>query len=544
MAAFKDFMAARFTTDEQATELYKLLLQTGTYTETTVAQEVKALIDRNLDPSKMTEEDVRKFLSFFYIPIRNYVAAYGTASVEILTATGTVTFGPGDELVALGGATYQVISSGIGVSGDTVDLQVKQLAAQSQSGTYGDFISLSLPNLVMESLHLYISGVELEQVTSPRNGYMAFYFDQTLYIKVFLGTDVSHVRGLPYTLVYATCDGLKGNIDADSFSSFSQTKLDINLVPITYAITNDAIANGASAPSLGELRDLLRYWLFVRNVLTKPSDYRTWFLTQPEVGDCLAWGDTEEYQMGAELDITGKVRICLLSAAGIAVSGAVQTLLNARIQPYKDVAYLWYVAPTFVSHYFEIKYMGSNNDATFAADVLAELQARYNIDSLREVGLSLFEALDVGLFSKVVSEHITIPRGVEVIPYYYLRSSVSSNAAAYSGALPSPTNLKRGYTYYTYEVLSDDLLTVSSLETYTELMTSAASASIIDSDGYSVGTHNYDTNVISITITPVAHPQRITVYGEALSRSYLDTGAFTAARLLAGVKFTKVIPQF
>jgi len=548
MPTFGDFLKSRYTADEQATELFQLLYQIGVYNEASVSQEITALIDRNLDPTKMVEEDIRKFLSFFYVPIRNRVAASGPLSVQILSATGTVTFGIGDEVMALGGSTYKLTSSGLGVQGDVVVLQASQSSQQSYSGTYSDYIYFSGDNVIMESIRVYVNGVEISSVTSPRNGFMAFYFGGVVYIKVFLGTDVSQVRNQPFSVTYSICDGLAGNVDANSFSAFSAPKLDINLKPVTYAITNNAITNGANVPSLGELRDLLRYWLFVRNVLTKPSDYRRWFVTQPEVGDCLAWGDTEEYLMGAVLDITGKVRVCLLSSTGVAVSSPTQAVLDARVQPYKDVAYLQYVAPTFVKHYFEVRYTGTNDDALFAGDALAEIQARYSIDTLRANGMSLFDPLDVGLLSKVLSSHITNPTGLEVVPSFYIQDAITATSSSYSTTLPSPTNLKKGYTKYLYEVLTDDGLTVTSSAWYTEIMTSLTSAIIVDSNGTQVvgagSVHNYGANTITLAIAPVAHPQRITIFAEALNRSYIDTGSFTSARLLAGVLFTKVIPQF
>jgi len=543
---FIDFMNSKFTADEKATELYKLLAMSGTYTETALLQEIRALIDENVDPGAMSADKIRKFLSFFYVPVRNFLPASGTVRVTVLSALAPVTFAPGSALVAEGGTIFRCTSGGVCSNGQFVDLAISQSEAQTMSGTYQDYISVDTSDVVLSSMTVVVAGKIVSEVKSPYNGYMAFYFSGKLYVKVFPGPSVPSVRGQAYSVSFYTSLGVNGNIGVNALSSFMFPITDTALNPVKYQLANAAITNGASAPKIGELRDLLRYWMFVRNVLTKPTDYKFWFLTQPEVGDCLAWGDTEEFLMGNPLSITGKVRICLLSATAEVLTVGEKAELDARVQSVKDIAYLEYIDPTFTKHYFDIRYLGASDEARFVSQASAAIETLYNLDSQRAINASLFDSVDVGRLVAAISSLSSVPTGLEVVPYYYIENALVQGAALYSTSFPNPTNLKPGYCSYTVEVR--DVVTgalIGTPETFTELMTSATMASIIRSTGVSVGTHNYTTNTVSITPPGGSFLNgTMKVYGEAASRSYLDTGAFTKARLLGGYKFTKVTAQF
>lgn len=538
---FLEYLASRFSAEKKNTEMYRLLSAYGSYTEATLAQEARALIDRNTDPTKMLESDIRKFLSFFFIPVRNYVPASGKVSVKIDEASDAVVFQGGDlEVIADNGTTYQVISSAIAYQGETVELQIRQTRSANFSGVYDEFIVIDSPSIALDSLALIVDGKSIPQVYTPRDGFMAFMFNGKTYIKVFPGPNVPRIRDKPYSLGYLVSDGARGNVDANSFASFSRSIADASLNPVKLTLTNAKIENGASSPSLGELRDLLRYWLFTRNSLVKTSDYRRWFMIQPEVGDCLVWGDTEEFRRTGALNITGKLKVCLLSAAGEVLAPETKLLLNDRVQAYKDVAYLEYVDPTFVKHFIEVRFVGSLDDARFTSDALYEIQARYDLNTLRENNMSLFDALDVGSLSTTLGRHVSAPNGLEVIPYYYIETDISEGASSFATTLPNKDNVKAGFCKYVYEDV-DAEGNITDTETFTELMTSLTQATIIRANGSSVGTHNYTTNTISITPPAGTFGSgRMKVFAEAKNRSQLDTGAFAKARKLGGISFVKV----
>jgi len=249
--------------------------------------------------------------------------------------------------------------------------------------------------------------------------------------------------------------------------------------------------------------------------------------------------------MGNPLSITGIVKICLLSAETTVLTAAEKTELNARVQSVRDIAYLQYVDPTFVKHYFDVRYLGASNEARFVSQASSVIESLYNLDSQRAANASLFDSVDVGRLVASISALSSVPTGLEVVPYYYIEDALVAGAAAYSAAFPNPTNLKPGYCSYTAEVRNVTTGAFIGSETFTELMTSDTMASIVRSTGVQVGTHNYATNTVSITPPGGTFANGIMkVYGEAASRSYLDTGAFTRARLLGGYKFTKVTAQF
>jgi len=331
-------------------------------------------------------------------------------------------------------------------------------------------------------------------------------------------------------------------VDANAFSAFSLSVVDNYNSPVSLELSNAAISNGANTPSVGQLRDYLRLWLFARNTLTKPSDYRFWFLSQPEVGDCLTWGDTEEFYRTGSLSITGKLKVCLLSKEGTVLSASAKAALNTRVQPVKDVTYLEYPDPTFAYHYFKVRYSGALDSAAFEAEVRAELSSRYNLELLRSRNMSLFDPLEVGAFFYVIVNSTNLPRGVEVVPYYYLGVTVAEGATQIATSFPSPNNLKRGFTRYLYQDL-DAQGNVTAEEEFTELLTAADVATIVRANGSSAGTHNYLTNTITVLPSGASFGSGILkVYGEARNRSFLDTGAFNRARALGddGVEFELV----
>lgn len=529
---------------DRQSEMYNILMQTGISTESAVLQEVRALVDRNTDPSMMNESDTRKFLTFFYVPVRNVVPTSGKITVDILSSTAPVSVGVGSSLLAMGGLTFRTLgSSGVADAGESLEIQVSQSVGGEASGTYDQFIAIDARDVVMDSVKVYLNNRELPKVNSPSNGYMSFYFDSVLYIKIFPGVDVRRIQGQPYGVGYYTSSGRAGNLGANSFSSFSFQLLDDNGNPVKYVIRNDPLTNGANSPSLAELRDLLRRWLYVRNALTKPSDYKLWFLTQPEVGDCLVWGDTENALMTGTVTITGMTNICLLGSDGAVVPSPVKADLMTRIQPFKDVGYLAFSAdPDFIYHYYDVRYLGSEDDGLFSSDVAAAISRTYDLDKQREANKSLFDSVDVGSLVRSLAGSRSRPKGLEIVPYYYWQNVWTNTPAVYNSSLPSPNNLKKGYTKYRFSTIVNGVVTDT--EDYYELMTSANEASIYDETDTSRGNHNYLTNTLTINPVTTFPAGKMEVFAEALNRSYLDTGAFTRVRKLGGYEITKVQELF
>jgi hypothetical protein len=546
MPSFREFLEARHPagSSDRLSEMYSILLQTGVYTEASLLQEVQALVDRNTDPSMMNESDTRKFLTFFYVPVRNVIPASGKITVDILSSTAPVSVGPDQYLTAVGGLPFRTLgSSGVADAGESLEINVSQSESGENSGTYNQFIVFDADNVVMESIQVYLGSSEVPRVNAPSNGYMAFFFNRKIYIKIFPGVDIRVIQGQPYSVGYTYSQGAAGNLKEGAFSSFNFPLQDTNGNPVKYSIRNDPFTNGANAPSLAELRDLLRRWLYVRNVLTKPSDYKLWFLTQPEVGDCLVWGDTENALMTGVVTITGLTNVCLLGSDAQVVPAPVKADLMSRIQPFKDVGYLAFSAdPSFIYHYYEVKYLGSEDDGRFATDVAAAITWTYDLSKQREANRSLFDSVDVGGLLRTLTGSRSRPKGLEIIPYYYKQATLAAGATLYTTTLPSPNNLKKGYTKYRFSTIVGGVVTDT--EDYYELMTSGSVATIYDSTDTSRGTHNYQTNTLTINPATTFPDGKMEVFAEALNRSYLDTGAFTRVRKLGGFEINKIQESF
>jgi hypothetical protein len=547
MPSFREYLESRHSVQsgERNTEMYRLLMQTGSYTEMSLIEEVQALVDRNTDPTMMNEQDLRKFLSFFYVPVRNVVPARGQITVRIDKASSQVTVKPNEYLTARGGLSFRTEgSSGTAGQGETLTLQVAQAISSSFSGVYSNFLSFDAANVDLDSVRVFLAGEEIYRVSSPVNGYMAFYFNGTLYVKIFIGTDIRVIEGQNVSVSYDISDGALGNIGLNSFSSFNYPLSDANGNPVQYTIFNAPLTNGANRPELGELRDILRFWLYTRNTLTKPSDYRLWFLTQPEVGDCLVWGDTENAVMTGIVSITGMIYVCLLDPEGNAVTSDVKASLSSRVYPYKDVGYLNMTNdPTFAYHFYQVKFTGSENDSLFVSDVGNLLSDLYNLKVQRSNNRSLFDSVDVGEILSVLSSSRAKPRGLEVSPMFYLEAAVTTGLSVFTtAALASPANHRRGYTRYEVQTVVEGEVTHT--DHLTELMTSANSAAIYDSVGTNRGTHNYQTNTITIQPpTAGSFPDgKIKIFAEVTDRSSMGTGAFSRARRLGGYTVTKIAP--
>ena len=128
------------------------------------------------------------------------------------------------------------------VDGTSFAFRIIQGNVKSVTGNYGDqgpFISVEDSGIDLSQVTLSINGVPIDPVTSPVNGFMLFYYDGVMYVKIFKGTDVVEFDGLSYVLTYVTCDGIYGNVDVEAFTSFDSTLYDANGRVVQYTLSNE-----------------------------------------------------------------------------------------------------------------------------------------------------------------------------------------------------------------------------------------------------------------------------------------------------------------
>jgi hypothetical protein len=537
-ATITNYLQSTMSVTDLATELGKRLLDTAAYIDLNLLSEMKGILERNTDLTRMGSEDIRRFLSYFYISVRNLSRPKGSMRILLNTQSGNVQLPYGTELLTKAGITYRTTSSAVLVTGTEIEVPIEQADYLSTTGIYDRFIQISTDKVDMETVELALNGVPIPRVTTPYNGFIPFYFSGQLFIKVFPGQKTAGYEGSAYTVSYAETLGLNGNIDANSVKGVSGGLRD----PLTHqdvevTIANDSIGTGAFAPTISELRNQLRFWIFSRNTVSKIPSYRSWFLSQAEVGDCLAWGDMEEMRrLGSASTQDGTVRVVLLDKQGLAIpyNDSRIAALDARLDIVRDTGVVQYITPKPCLLHISAKYVSSLDDVALFAYINKILQDAFDIDSLSAAGDSQFNDLDVSALGYQIMQHYSVPVGLEIIPRYFAQAAV--NAASpinISPVLPS-LDCHPGDTTYEFTTIDAPVTTTK----YIEILTSPTLANIIPAaGGASVGTHDYISGVISVPRANLpaygATGCYFKAYAETLSRAIVKNGGFAQFRTLS-----------
>jgi hypothetical protein len=530
-----------------ATELGKKLVDTAAFIDVNLFSEMKGILERNTDITRMGSEDIRRFLSYFYISVRNYNRPKGTMKITLNSQASNVQLPYGSEIITKAGVTYRTTSSTVLVTGQEMEVPIEQADYLSTTGIYDRFIQIATDKVDLETVELSLNGVPIPRVTTPYNGFIPFYFSGQLFIKVFPGQLTAGYEGSAYTVSYAETLGLNGNIDADSVKSVSGGLRD----PLTHqdvevTMSNASIGTGAFAPTVSELRNQLRFWIFSRNTVSKIPSYRSWFLSQAEVGDCLAWGDMEEMRrLGSASTQDGTVRVVLLDKLGQPIPSDDTRIaaLDAKLDIVRDTGVVQYLTPVPCPIHITVKYTSSLDDVALFAFINKSVQDCFDVDTLSQAGDSQFNSLDVSALAYKIMQHYSAPVGLEIIPRYYAQAAVNGVSPVIISPALASLDCHPGDTVYEFATLDP----VPVITRYIEVLTSPQIANIIpEAGGASIGTHDYTSGVISIPINKLpsygSFGAILKAYAETLSRAVVRTGGFAQYRTLAAIpNISKVV---
>jgi hypothetical protein len=289
-----------------------------------------------------------------------------------------------------------------------------------------------------------VSGQSVSPVESvngsikPYNGFYAFYYNDTLYIKIFKGPNV--IVSSQYRVTYRVSDGVSGNLAVNQFKGYQDSFSYSDGKPVDLRVVNpNPITGGANAPLFYELVAELRRKFFVTTNVASVPEYRAWFLSQPEVFDCLVESDVVRSVASGETGISGVVAVYLMGSSvdpsGVRrfepfIPSQGSNFMNS-LNKVRDIAPITFNSYTPVYNYYLIQYSSSDDNVKFNEDALNLVQRLYSdVGLIRALGLSLFENFDVSiLFRGLAGLHNVV--GLDVDPFhvreYFAVSSVGGS---------------------------------------------------------------------------------------------------------------------
>ena len=520
MASFHSQFQSYFTAEERESELYRVLATIGVNVEKTILEEINAEIRRASEISRFPENKLRSWLAYFLMPVRNVVSARGVGRITLLDP-GTVTISPSEvNLIGRNGLDYELretlMLSGSGsslpfsfVQGRTVvtapltyseflsipidsgnvdltDIRVTFSDGQDipmvqsfpvnpfdlDSAYVKDYISpgdsdAKVEGLLLNSLNALWTSVNSVSVR-PSGGFFPFFYNNTLFIKIYpdIGAGVVLPDGRGVIVTYRLSDGVLGNIGKDQFRDFSGSIMNADGDEVELEITNEPARNGVNEPSYAELVNLLRRRFFASTHVSSIPEYTTWFLSQPEVGDCLVVSDYLKWRMSARTDfgadlIQGIVEIYLLDKRGEIIDPNRDRVLigylDDRLTPVRDIAFLEYRRPLVYWHFYLVQYRSVFNEINFMGAAESSVQTLYSVEWAQANSRSLFSDMDMELVTNMMRAGYD-PVGLRVIPFHYIE-------VPYNLAVHVQTELKvryyRGekpggwYEFYEYDEDTD-----------------------------------------------------------------------------------------
>jgi hypothetical protein len=517
---FKDSFLTNLPADYRNTKMADVLGYIGSAMEVEMIQETKAMVEKNIDITRMGNDELRKYLSYSYLAVRNYSRAKGTLHIFDVSTTTPVTVLAGASVETLSGKRYYITNDILLLNAGAIDVSMEQGQRESLTGIYSGFIQEKVANIDLDSVVLYLNGVAIPQIKNnqPYDGLFACYFDGTLYIKVFSGAVVNSliptIEGASFVVSFVTCDGQLGNIAENTVKGFTDKIYDGNGKEVTYSISNGATTNGVDAPPLYEIRTLYTYWFFTKEVITKVSDYKNWFLSQGVVGDGAVYSDMEIWaELGGTKLVTGKVYVCLVSKTVTNLSPSDILALDTDLMGIKDVGMVYYFPFRKSKMSFEVRFVSSINNVSFMSWIQSAIINLFSLDYVRNSGGSFFGPFDLNksLEDQGLADWQT--QGLNIIPYYFWTNyEAGSEFLGFTGGETNQSfnevyrvnAVKRGYAFYIFHHW-DNITnkTVLDSKSYIEIQDS----DVLHPDRYGIyennagsyiriGWNNYDTGII------------------------------------------------
>jgi len=424
MAFLKQFQSY-FDKEELDSELVRIISQIGVNFETALIEDLAAIVNRSSDPVYFPDNRLRSWLTFFLTDVPNYTAARGYGWVEIIEAVTDVVIPKGSLILSDAGITYALQNTLYLRQGDKAQMSFIQGTMATASGTYNEFISIPQIGVEMSSVSVKIDGQVINKCKTfgdsvlPSNGFFPYYYNNTLYIKIYKGINTPNPENAYYEVSYRVCAGVEGNIPENSLSNFQDAIYDINNNEVKYKITNERVNNGASAPNKNKLVNLLRQTMFAKNSIASVPEYKAWLLSQPEIGDCMVVGDYEKYRRTGVVQISGTVDLYLMDLYGEPLSLAQRVQIQSRIEEVKDIAILVFKDFDYIQQYFLFKYRSAHKEPEFIEYVRNVFNNFFNLTYLKSINKSLFEDLNTNEILDVLMASEYAPEGMSITPYHY-----------------------------------------------------------------------------------------------------------------------------
>ena len=265
----------------------------------------------------------------------------------------------------------------------------------------------------------------------PRNGYFAYYQDGYLYIKVFTGNLVSNPDGGNYEVTVVQSDGTDGRTGQNTLDYTEKVFGNSGDLTSVMGVSNTASTGALDEPARGKLGLMVKQRLYSQVNISSIPEYTAWFKAQPEIGDCLVMGDYERWVRGGKKDwiATGSVIVHAVDPDGNDISGntTITTLLDERIEPYKDLGRIIYAPVSQVEHVLSFTYTSSTDDTVFETEVRNRASQWYDIEFLMGTTTSKFEDLDLSMVLSDVLAHVTVQNtGLMLKGYHYYYEETGS----------------------------------------------------------------------------------------------------------------------
>ncbi len=585
---FRDNFLGRFEDPAvKESEIVQNLAMIGANLETDLILQNQAYMQSMLDLTFMDENELRKFLAYFFIEVRNWSRATGFVSMTLTKSTTSVVSVPrGTVLLTKGGDSYLTVSDVILTLNQTLEVPVEQGRRGSVSGIYSDFIEIHEPQIDLSTTEVKINGVSIPKLNkknaylsnyingklksyveedtsievdlksnildelrrvqdsdniSPANGYAQFVFDDVCYIKIFSGQDIPILEGQPFSVNYINTDGFKANANENSIIKFDFSISDGNGTPATITLSNQPITNGMNAPPKYELLNVWKYWLFVKDSVTKISDYNIFFRTQPEVGDVIVRGDYEKWLYlteGEEVpqNVSGVVSVSLVSKQITKLSQSDLAIISARLESIKDLSLIKYFDFKEVFYWFLIRIKGVQDFNLFRSVCIDRISRYFDITFINDMGGSLFDPLDVSLIQRSISFPDS-PVGFDIIPYIYIQNNITEGQAIIQLVINSQLIKRNAFYKFIYEKDGEEVIE----SFYEEIADRDTSWIYKEGRDKPVGVHNYKSNSIIINGFDeefmFLHNGVFKAYFETINNSYLEMDNSFYVRRLVGVDF-------
>ncbi len=421
---------SNFTETEKNSELVKIVSQIGVNMEASIISDFTALALSSTELIHFSESRLRSWLAFFFQEVRNYISAKGIAVLKIEESTASISIPAGKILQTKSGVDFTQTNTLFLNEGESSVVVLRQGKSVESTGIYSENIVITSEKIDISDLTVFLNGEKISKVKNltevnsnqtsiiPQDGFWAFFENGQMVIKIYKGSTTPDPEGQSYSVTYWTCDGTEGNIPLNSLEGYRDVLYDTLGVEVVYSLTNREIINGASAPKKFDLVNLLRKTFYVQTSVSSVPEYRRWFLTQPEVGDCNVQSDYTKWIETGSTDITGIVDVYLAGVEGNALREDQLDSLRTKLEEVKDIALIKFKPFEEVFHYFDFIFHSSSDESSFVNAMRSVFQNFYDVSYNKEEGLSNFKPLNLDLIMEKVPK-IYSSKGVTINGFYY-----------------------------------------------------------------------------------------------------------------------------